>query len=80
MNRQRKLLVTITYNELGIIVDTEAEELDLSAEPQKWNRLMMHLADLRLTYAPADGHGDIKLYEFVTGLIKELEGWEENAD
>ena len=33
MNKQRKILMTITYNELGIIVDTKAEELDLSAQP-----------------------------------------------
>jgi hypothetical protein len=47
---------------------------------QKWKRLMMHLADLQLTYSPnwgANGCGDQKLYEFVTGLIDELQGWEE---
>jgi len=33
MNRQRKVVITTTYNELGIIVDTKAEELDLSAQP-----------------------------------------------
>ena len=33
MNRQRKVLVTVTYNELGIIVDTKTEELDSSAQP-----------------------------------------------
>lgn len=27
MNRQRKVLITTTYNELGIIVDTKAEEV-----------------------------------------------------
>lgn len=26
MNRQRKVMITITYNELGIIIDTKAEE------------------------------------------------------
>jgi hypothetical protein len=50
-------------------------------EPEpKWKRLMMHLADLQLTYSPnwgANGCGDQKLYEFVTGLIDELQGWEE---
>ena len=34
MNRQRKILTTITYNEMGIIIDTKSEELDLSAEPK----------------------------------------------
>ena len=34
MNRQRKVVITTTYNELGIIVDTKAEELDLSAQPE----------------------------------------------
>ena len=26
MNKQRKVLITITYNEMGIIIDTKAEE------------------------------------------------------
>ena len=34
MNRQRKIVITITYNEIGIIIDTKAEELDLSAQPE----------------------------------------------
>ena len=54
-----------------------------SAQPeQRWNRLMMYLADLQLTYSPgwgANGQGDEKIYEFVTGLIDELQGWEEEA-
>ena len=33
MNKQRKVLITITYNEVGIIIDTKAEELDSSAQP-----------------------------------------------
>ena len=33
MNRKRKVVITITYNEMGIIIDTKAEELDLSAQP-----------------------------------------------
>ena len=46
----------------------------------RWNRLMMYLADLQLTYSPgwgSNGQGDQKLYDFVTGLIEELEGWED---
>lgn len=35
MNRQRKVVITVTYNELGTIIDTKAEELNLSAQP-KW--------------------------------------------
>lgn len=27
MNKQRKVLITITYNEMGIIIDTKAEEV-----------------------------------------------------
>ena len=45
----------------------------------RWNRLMMYLADLQLAYSPgwgANGQGDQKLYDFVTGLIEELERWE----
>ena len=33
MNRQRKVVITVTYNDLGTIVDTKAEKLDLSAQP-----------------------------------------------
>ena len=32
MNKQRNVLITITYNEMGIIIDTKAEELDSSAQ------------------------------------------------
>jgi len=34
MSRQRKVVITMTYNDLGIIVDTKTEELDLSAQPE----------------------------------------------
>ena len=34
MSRQRKVVITMTYNDLGIIIDTKAEELDLSAQPE----------------------------------------------
>ena len=34
MNKQRKVLITITYNEMGIIMDTKAEELDSSAKSE----------------------------------------------
>lgn len=33
MNKQRKVVITTTYNDLGMIVDTKAEELDLSVQP-----------------------------------------------
>lgn len=34
MNKQRKVLITITYNEMGTIIDTKAEEV---AQPeQRW--------------------------------------------
>ena len=37
MNKQRKVMITITYNEMGIIIDTKAEELDSSAQTeQRW--------------------------------------------
>lgn len=52
---------------------------DAQQDTDKWNRLMMYLADLQLTYYPnwgANGYGDEKLYQFVTELIKELENWQ----
>ena len=33
MNKQRKVLIIITYNEMGIIIDTKTEELGSSAQP-----------------------------------------------
>ena len=33
MNRQRKVVITVTYNEMGIIVGTKVEELGSSAQP-----------------------------------------------
>ena len=35
MNKQRKVVITITYNEMGIIIDTKAEELGSSAQPER---------------------------------------------
>ena len=54
-----------------------APTIEPECEVGKWNRLMLYLADLQLTYSPgwgANGCGDQKLYDFVTGLIEELEG------
>jgi len=53
-------------------------ELPSARPDERWNRLMMYLADLQLAYSPrwgANGCGDQKLYDFVTELIDELEGW-----
>ena len=32
MNKQRKVLITVTYNEMGVIIDTKAEEV---AQPKQ---------------------------------------------
>lgn len=64
---------------LGMITAIGYENKKLERKTGRWNRLMMYLADLQLTYAPMGGHGDIRLYEFVTGLIEELEGWEDGG-
>ena len=42
MNKQRKVLITITYNEMGIIIDTKAEELGSSVQPE-----IIHCRDCR---------------------------------
>ena len=34
MNKQRKVLITTTYNEMGIIIDTKAEELGSFVQPE----------------------------------------------
>lgn len=44
MNKQRKVLITITYNEMGIIIDTKAEEV---AQPERTQeRTETHSCDL----------------------------------
>ena len=39
MNKQRKVLITITYNEMGIIIDTKAEEVAQSDLQPTCNQL-----------------------------------------
>ena len=39
MNKQRKVLITITYNEMGIIIDTKAEEAAQPNLQQTCNKL-----------------------------------------
>ena len=39
MNKQRKVLITITYNEIGIIIDTKAEEVAQPDLQQTCNKL-----------------------------------------
>ncbi len=47
MNKQRKVVITTTYNDLGVIVDTKAEELDSSA--QQWIPVSERLPDNRVS-------------------------------
>lgn len=39
MNKQRKVLITVTYNEMGIIIDTKAEEVAQPNLQQTCNQL-----------------------------------------
>ena len=39
MNKQRKVLITITYNEMGIIIDTKAEDVAQPNLQQTCNQL-----------------------------------------
>ena len=32
MNKQRKVLITTTYNEMGVVIDTKAEEVQLATD------------------------------------------------
>lgn len=64
MNKQRKILVTVTYNELGVIVDTKTEELDSSAETElcEYYALCRHGRDenkLRATIEPQQVTGKL---------------------
>lgn len=42
MNTQRKVLITITYNEMGIIIDTKAEEV---AQPEHMHTVMLKIKE-----------------------------------
>lgn len=44
MNKQRKVLITTTYNEMGIIIDTKAEEV-AQTEPCEYYALCRHGRD-----------------------------------
>ena len=45
MNKQRKVLITITYNEMGIIIDTKAEEVAQPSLQQTCNQLATDIWD-----------------------------------
>lgn len=68
-----------TSNALKALDSVNATQSNALGEQTKWNRMMLHLADLQLTYSPdwgANGQGDQKLYDFVTELIDEFSGWD----
>lgn len=79
----KRPVYTHEFLTLNIKERSEKDFMDLCRreEPEhRWKRLMMYLANLQLAYSPnwgANGCGDEKLYEFVTGLIDELQKWEE---
>ena len=76
--KQVMVHVTGIWAEIDRMPTVEPEQNE-----NKWNRLMMYLADLQLTYSPgwgANGCGDQKLYDFITGLIEELEGWTDDTN
>ena len=69
MNKQRKVLITITYNEMGIIIDTKAEEV---AQPQPCED------DPRAdVYYLAEKIGINRLYTLVVALRGEPESCED---
>lgn len=43
MNKQRKVLFTVTYNEMGIIIDTKAEEV---AQPERKTGTWIYCEDM----------------------------------
>ena len=45
MNKQRKVVITTTYNEMGIIIDTKAEEV-AQPERKKGKWLQKEVADV----------------------------------
>lgn len=68
-----------TSNALDALADAYKGRSNALKNQTKWNRMMLHLAELQLTYSPdwgANGQGDQKLYDFVTELIDEFSGWD----
>ena len=49
MNKQRKVLITVTYNEMGIIIDTKAEEVAQPNLQQTCNQLATNDIDIQET-------------------------------
>lgn len=78
MNRQREIIVTVTYNELGIILDTKAEP----RKTGQWIRIDDGLCDVYecdqcgTTYDTVDGTWDLPKYCPNCGspMMKEGEG------
>lgn len=67
------------FDALDALADAYKGRSNALENQTKWNRMMLHLADLQLTYSPdwgANGQGDQKLYDFVTELIDEFSGWD----
>ena len=68
-----------TSNALDALVDAYKGRSNALENQTKWDRMMLHLAELQLTYSPdwgANGQGDQKLYDFVTELIDEFSEWD----
>lgn len=68
MNKQRKVLITTTYNELGIIIDTKVEEVaqpNLPTADQDWIPCSERLPEedgqytVTVKYEHVDGYEDV---------------------
>ena len=68
MNKKRKVLITITYNEMGIIIDTKAEEVAQSDLQPTCNQLA---TDCISRKAALDGIAD---------YLEEYDGIDENGN
>lgn len=77
MNKQRKVLITITYNEMGIIIDTKAEEVAQPNLQPTCNQLATDCISRQaaidamtntLWHYPNECYRNLNEYEFAKGL------------
>lgn len=75
MNKQRKVLITITYNEMGIIIDTKAEEVTQPNLQPTCNQLAKDICvPCKDTISRQEAIEAIRKCRFVVDAIEKIRG------
>ena len=70
MNKQKKVLITITYNEMGIIIDTKAEEVAKPDLQQTCNKLATDTISRQAAIDALDKRFDNVPMELTTEILQ----------